>query len=39
LKTSKAAVRILSGERTRVKRVEIRGVTKRQIEELVLQES
>ena len=39
LKTPKSAVRILSGERSRTKRVEICGVTKRQIEELVLQES
>jgi uncharacterized protein (TIGR00251 family) len=31
LKTSKGAVRILSGERSRLKRVEIRGVTKLQI--------
>ena len=31
LKTSKSAVRILSGERSRSKRVEIRGVTEAQI--------
>jgi uncharacterized protein len=31
LKTSKAAVRILSGERSRTKRLEIRGVTRQQI--------
>jgi len=31
LKTPKAAVRILSGERSRRKRVEIRGVTKKQV--------
>ncbi|MDP9146947.1 MAG: DUF167 domain-containing protein [Acidobacteriota bacterium] len=36
LKTSKSAVRILSGDRSRVKRVEIRAVTKRQIEQLIL---
>jgi uncharacterized protein len=31
LKTPKSAVRILSGERRRTKRVEIRGVTQQQI--------
>ena len=31
LKTSKSAVRILSGERNRTKRIEIRGVTPQQI--------
>src|SRR5216110_3946426 len=31
LKTSRAAVRILSGERSRTKRIEIRGVTRQQI--------
>lgn len=31
LKTSKSAVRILGGERSRTKRIEIRGVTKRQV--------
>ena len=31
LKTPKSAVRILSGERSRIKRVEIRGVTQQQI--------
>lgn len=31
LKTPKAAVRILSGERSRTKRLEIRGVTRQQI--------
>jgi uncharacterized protein (TIGR00251 family) len=36
LKTSKAAVRILSGERSRVKRLEIRGVTKQQVERLII---
>lgn len=35
LKTSKAAVRIQSGEHARTKRVEIRGVTRRQILELL----
>lgn len=39
LKTPKSAVRILSGERSRTKRVEIRGVTKRQIEQLLLQDA
>jgi uncharacterized protein (TIGR00251 family) len=39
LKTSKAAVRLLSGERSRVKRVEIRGVTKRQVEHLLAQDA
>ncbi len=31
LKTSKSAVRIQSGERSRTKRIEIRGVTRQQI--------
>ncbi|MGB9465549.1 MAG: DUF167 domain-containing protein [Candidatus Acidiferrum sp.] len=31
LKTPKSAVRILAGERSRTKRVEIRGVTKQQV--------
>jgi uncharacterized protein (TIGR00251 family) len=35
LKTPKSAVRILSGERSRLKRLEIRGVTKQQIERLI----
>jgi uncharacterized protein len=39
LKTSKGAVRILNGERSRVKRVEIRGVTKQQIERLFVQDA
>jgi len=38
LKTPKSAVRILSGERSRIKRLEIRGVTKHQIERLVMQD-
>ena len=37
LKTPQGAVRILSGERSRVKRLEIRGVTKQQIERLFVQ--
>jgi uncharacterized protein (TIGR00251 family) len=39
LKTSKGAVRILSGERSRIKRVEIRGVTKQQIEQLAMHDA
>jgi uncharacterized protein (TIGR00251 family) len=39
LKTSKAAVRILSGERSRIKRLEIRGVTKQQVELLIIREA
>jgi uncharacterized protein (TIGR00251 family) len=39
LKTPKAAVRILSGDRSRRKRIEIRGVTKRQILDLMQQEA
>jgi len=31
LKTPKSAVRILSGDRSRTKRIEIRGVTKQQV--------
>ena len=36
LKTPKGAVRILSGERSRIKRLEIRGVTKTQIDQLIV---
>jgi uncharacterized protein (TIGR00251 family) len=39
LKTSKGAVRILSGERNRIKRLEIQGVTKQQIERLVMHDA
>jgi uncharacterized protein len=39
LKTPKAAVRILSGEHSRIKRLEICGVTKRQIERLAMQDA
>ena len=39
LKSPKGAVRILSGERSRIKRLEIRGVTKRQIERLAMQDA
>jgi hypothetical protein len=36
LKTPKSAVRILGGERSRLKRIEIRGVTKQQVLGLML---
>jgi len=36
LKTPKSAVRILSGERSRSKRLEIQGVTPQQIEALLI---
>ena len=39
LKTSKSAVRILSGDRSRTKRIEIRGVTRQQLETLLQQEA
>ncbi len=39
LKTPKSAVRILSGERSRSKRIEIRGVTKQQILGLMTQDA
>lgn len=39
LKTPKSAVRILSGEHARVKRVEIRGVTQQQILDLLRHEA
>ena len=39
LKTPKGAVRILSGERSRIKRLEIRGVTKDQVERLIIQDA
>jgi uncharacterized protein (TIGR00251 family) len=39
LKTPKAAVRILSGDRSRNKRVEIRGVTEQQVMALLTQEA
>ena len=39
LKTSRSAVSILSGERSRVKRIEIRGVTRQQILNLLLHEA
>jgi hypothetical protein len=39
LKTPKAAVRILSGHRSRSKRVEVRGVTEQQVLALVTREA
>ena len=39
LKTPKAAVRILTGERSRTKRIEIRGATQQQIEALLTHEA
>ena len=39
LKTSKSAVRILSGDRSRTKRIEIRGVTRQQIVALLVQDA
>jgi uncharacterized protein len=39
LKTSKSAVRILNGERSRMKRIEIRGVTEQQVLALLSQEA
>jgi uncharacterized protein len=38
LKTPKSAVRILSGDRSRIKRIEIRGVTKVQVLGLLTRE-
>src|SRR6202171_6100650 len=39
LKTPRAAVRILSGERSRTKRIEIRGVTRQQILTLLVRDA
>jgi len=39
LKTPKAAVRILSGDRSRTKRLEICGVTKQQVLGLLMQDA
>ncbi len=39
LKTPRSAVSILSGERSRVKRIEIRGVTRQQILNLLAHET
>jgi uncharacterized protein len=39
LKTPKSAVRILSGDRSRIKRIEIRGVTKLEVLGLLTREA
>ncbi len=39
LKTPRSAVSILSGERSRVKRIEIRGVTRQQVLNLLVHEA
>jgi uncharacterized protein (TIGR00251 family) len=39
LKTPRSAVRILGGERSRTKRIEIRGVTRQQILALLVQDA
>jgi len=39
LNTSKAAVRVLSGTRGRMKRIEVRGVTEQQVRHLLQQEA
>ena len=39
LKTPRSAVRILSGEKSRTKRIEIHGVTRQQILALLVQEA
>jgi uncharacterized protein len=39
LKTPRSAVRILSGERSRTKRIEIRGVTRQQILGLLVRDA
>jgi uncharacterized protein (TIGR00251 family) len=39
LKTPKSAVRILAGDRSRRKRIEIRGVTKQQVLGLLVQDA
>jgi uncharacterized protein (TIGR00251 family) len=39
LKTPKSAVRILSGARSRTKRIEIRGVTRQEVLALLVQEA
>jgi uncharacterized protein (TIGR00251 family) len=39
LKTSRSAVSILGGERSRVKRIEIRGVTRQQVLNLLVHEA
>ena len=39
LKTPRSAVRILTGERSRMKRIEIRGVTQQQIQALLFKDA
>jgi uncharacterized protein (TIGR00251 family) len=39
LKTPRSAVRILAGDRNRIKRVEVRGVTEKQVRELLLHDA
>ncbi len=39
LKTPRSAVRILSGDRSRTKRIEVRGVTKQQVLGLLMQDA
>jgi uncharacterized protein YggU (UPF0235/DUF167 family) len=39
LKTPKSAVRILAGDRSRRKRIEIRGVTKQQVLGLLVEDA
>jgi uncharacterized protein (TIGR00251 family) len=39
LKTPKSAVRILSGDRSRIKRIEVRGVTEQQVLGLLTQDA
>jgi uncharacterized protein (TIGR00251 family) len=39
LKTPKSAVRILSGDRSRIKRIEVRGVTQQQVLGLLTQDA
>ncbi len=39
LKIPKSAVRILSGERSRIKRLELRGVSARQVHDLLVEEA
>jgi uncharacterized protein len=39
LKTPRSAVRILSGDRSRTKRIEVRGVTQQQIQALLAEEA
>jgi uncharacterized protein (TIGR00251 family) len=39
LKTPRSAVRILAGDRSRIKRVEVRGVTEKQVRDLLLHDA